>query len=125
TYDSKILTYKSIAKGEVLPNAIFDANHDEKDPGKLGIGFACGRKSIDSDELAMVEKDGAVLKLVFVVNKKAKIGLMAQVKLDNARLIDSEDKELPNKLINGTVEIVAPENQTPKTGRLGWSDHPR
>jgi hypothetical protein len=128
TYDPQVLTYKSLEKGPILPNAIFDASIDEKaDPGKIGLGFACGRKSKDSEELTSVEKDGAVLKIIFLVNAKAKIGKKSPLKLDNVRALDSEGKELPIKLIDGSIEIVEDQKQIPKGScfadtRLGIAD---
>lgn len=97
-YDPALLTFKSLDKGPALPNAIFDKSIDDKaDPGKIGLGFACGSKTTGGKEMAAVDSDGVVLKVIFTVNDKAEKGKKAPLKIDNIRALDTDD-EAPSEL---------------------------
>jgi hypothetical protein len=92
SYDPQVLTFKSLDKGPVLPNALFDKSIDEKaDPGMLGLGFACGSKTPGGQEMAEVDSDGVVLKVIFTINEKAEVGKKTVLKLDNYRVLDNQD----------------------------------
>ena len=98
TFDPAILTFKKVEPGPALSNALVDKNSDEaNDPGHLGLGFICGVKTAGSKEIATVDDDGIVLKLVFLVNEKATSGQKSPVKLDNFFAIDSA--EPPSELL--------------------------
>lgn len=95
SYDPALLTVKLLEKGTVLPNAIFDKDVDEK-AGVVALGFACGSKTPGEKEMASVEQDGVVLKVVFTVNDKAESGKKSSLKLDNYRVLDNG--ELPSEM---------------------------
>lgn len=97
TVDPSVLTFKEVEKGPALPNALVDKSvNNEDSPGKIALGFVCGSKSPGSKEMASVEEDGVVLKVVFIVNDKASSGGKSPLKLDNYRVLDSA--ELPSEL---------------------------
>jgi len=107
-YDPAMLTFKSLDKGAALPNALFDKSIDEKaDPGKIGLGFVCGSKTPDSKDMASVGDDGVVLNLTFVVSDKAKSGQKSPLKLDNYRILDSQEPpmELPVQTTDGEFTV--------------------
>ena len=92
-YDPDVLTFKSIKKGAVLPNASIDKNLDEKaDPGKIGLGVLCSSTSEDEKKFASITEDGVVMRVVFVVNEKAKIG-KSPLTLDIIRIMDSNNEQ--------------------------------
>ena len=118
-YDPDVLTFKSIKKGAVLPNASIDKNLDEKaDPGKIGLGVLCSSTSEDEKKFASITEDGVVMRVVFVVNEKAKIG-KSPLTLDIIRIMDSNNEQpAPLGFTSEAGElnvIAAPAAGAPKT----------
>jgi predicted RNA-binding Zn-ribbon protein involved in translation (DUF1610 family) len=92
SYDPQVLTFKSIDKGPALPNAMIEKSVDEKaEPGKVGLVFACSSKAPGSTEMASVQEDGVVLKVMFVVNENAPADHKSPLKLDNIRAGNGAD----------------------------------
>jgi len=106
SYDPQVLTFKSIAKGPVLPNALVQKNLDENtDPGKVAFGFVCVLKDAKRKEFGSVSDDGVVLKLTFLVNPKAMVGAKTVLKLDNCQATNAEDQQADVELQLGELTV--------------------
>jgi hypothetical protein len=98
SYDPKVLTFKAVKEGPILPNAMLGKSIDEKDPGKLGLSLTCGSKSPGSKEMASIAQDGTIILVSFLVNEKASPGQKSPLTIGkNAQAFDNE--EPPHELL--------------------------